>query len=114
MRRFLIFTNLVTVCGEGPGAYRIALQGQHTCGLFGLVANRNLTEILSAEEEERWRHCFDLVRNGERPVRLATRVGTKGLLWLDCETFIAPLSDKGTVSFFWVFVSWIAEQPYGV
>jgi hypothetical protein len=110
MRGFLSFVNLVAINGEGPGSYTIVLQGQHTRDVFGHVANRNLSEVLTPAEEQRWRESFDLTHNSQKPVRLATRVGTQGKLWLDCEVFIAPLADAdGGSSLYWVFVSWPSE-----
>jgi hypothetical protein len=110
MRGFLSFVNLVSIKGEGPDSYRLALQGQHTRDVFGHLAKCKLTEVLSIQEEQRWRECFDLARDSQKPVRLTTRVGTQGKLWLDCEVFMAPLADAdGGSSIYWVFVSWPSE-----
>jgi hypothetical protein len=53
------------------------------------LANRRWGEMFSVREQERWRYCFDLVRDRLHPVRLATRVGTQGKVWLDCEALVA-------------------------
>jgi hypothetical protein len=100
--------NLVAIDPSRDGSYVVRLQGQHTRDVFGHLATQSLAAVLSPQEEQRWRFCFDIVRDRGEPVRLATQVGTQGKLWLDCEVFIAPLceGEGKPESFFWIFVSW--------
>jgi hypothetical protein len=113
MRSFLRFVSLVDV-ERDSGIYRVRLQSTHTREVFGELAHRKFGELFPEDVAQRWRDCFHLVRDTGQPVRLWTQVGTQDQFWLQCEVFIAPLSDGADnaeiASLFWVFVSWNRDQ----
>jgi hypothetical protein len=73
------------------------------------AALRRFSDLFPPEVAQRWRECFDLVRDTASPVRLFTIVSTQSQFWLECEVFIAPLGarpdDTTLGSVFWLFVS---------
>jgi hypothetical protein len=117
MRRFLRFVNLVDV-EPGTGIYRVSLQSAHTAELFGQIAHRKFGELFAPEVAQRWRDCFNLVRDGGEPVRLQSEVGSEGQFWRRCEVFIAPLSEtpdeERLTSLFWAFASWARDETIAV
>jgi hypothetical protein len=117
MRKFLRFVNLVDV-EPGTGIYRISLQSAHTAELFGEIAHHKFGELFEPAVAQRWRDCFNLVRDSARPVRLLSEVGSEEGFWRRCEVFIAPLSDNTEgaqlSSLFWVFASWARDEAAAV
>jgi hypothetical protein len=109
MRSFLPYVNIVDL-DRKAGLYTVALQSSHLRETFGDLRSRKFGELFPPDVAQRWRDCFNLVRDMPRPVRLWTQVATQGQLWLQCEVLIAPLSESPEstrlASLFWVFVSW--------
>jgi hypothetical protein len=112
MRAFLTYVNLVDVVAgpvSGSFEYRVSLQGQHARGLHGHVAHRKLVEALPRQAEQRWRYCFETVRQAARPARFRSLIN--GKQWLEGELLVAPLGNEknGIESLFCVLVSWRAD-----
>lgn len=114
MRSFLRFVSIVDI-RPATGTYRVVLQSSHSRDVFGDLVDREFGELFPPEVAQRWRDCFNLVRDTAEPVRLSTQVGTHGKLWLQCEMFIAPLSgspeSSELASLYWIFYSW--DRPPG-
>jgi hypothetical protein len=115
MRGFLPYVSLVDVDPK-TGIYTVGLQATHLREAFGDLTHRTFGELFPPKVAQRWRNCFNLVRETSQPVRLATQVSTQGKLWLQCEVFIAPLSavpeSPQLASLFWVFISWSREAEH--
>jgi len=113
MRTYLTYVSIVD---RDPisGLYRVSLQSTHTREVFGELKGRAFAELFPPEVAQRWRDCFNLIRDNPKPVRLWTEVGTQDQSWLQCEVLIAPLGnepDAATMtSLLWVFVSWRRDK----
>src|SRR3569833_2864305 len=77
MRGFLQFVNLVDIEPE-TSIYRVSLQSSHTARLFGQIAHHKFGELFEPAVAQRWRDCFNLVRDSRQPVRLLNEVGVEG------------------------------------
>jgi len=113
MREFLTYVNLVDVCMCSNGAveYVVALQGAHGTEVFGPLARRRFSAVLSEVTARRLRECLSLVRDAGLPVRISSRVTGGGKFWLDSESLFAPLGEaSGVTAIMWVFVSWRADH----
>ena len=112
MRKFMPHVGLIDVIrgGEKVVDYRIRLAGTRWEAVYGPMTGRCLGEFLSPTLEARWREAFDNGRSG--PVRLRSRVTFEAKVWLDCEIFIAPLSESGIAAalLFLSFTSWNATR----
>src|SRR6185295_15978229 len=84
MRAFLQYVSLVDI-NYKTGLYSVSLQSAHTREVFGNLARHRFGELFPPDVAQRWRDCFNLVRDTPKPVRLSTQVGTQGQLWRDCE-----------------------------
>jgi hypothetical protein len=112
MRKFMAHVGLVEFRAEGDDIdYYIRLAGSQWEAVYGAMNGRVLHEFLPPDIEARWRSAFDPVRNQARPARVTTQIAFASKRWLDCEMFIAPLSDDGQSAsmLLMCFVSWRRE-----
>jgi len=116
MREFLTHVNLVdvgAVSERGASDYEVTLQGAHGLEVFGPLARRRFSAVLSEVTARRLRECLNLVRDSGQPVRINSRVTGGNKFWLDSECLIAPLGDDdGVKAIMWVFVSWQAADDH--
>src|ERR1044072_690011 len=71
MRRYLAYVSIVDR-DAASGQYTVSLQSSHTAEVLRDLKGRTFAELFPPHVAQRWRACFDLMREKGQPVRLST------------------------------------------
>jgi hypothetical protein len=96
LRNIVMFERIQT----NPSRYRWRLIGTGVTEIAGHNTGKTFEETVPEEHRLRWVECFDLILDGEQPMRFLGRVHLKGREYLDAENLFVPLAnDNGEPAF---------------
>jgi hypothetical protein len=104
MASFVAHVALVEVraSADARTEYFIRLAGSQCEIVFGNVSGHITTEVVPPNIEQRWRSVFDAVVDAKLPLRVSAGVEFADKVWLQMESFVAPLGQDENVAMLFV------------